>query len=169
MEAIWDLIKKTRRTKNEMAFIKLTQNKFAEVDEEDLPKLFKHKWIYSTKNKKFQGYAQSNRSTGSIYMHRLITNCPSDKIVDHKDGNTLNNKKENLRICTQKENMRNSKTKSDNKSGYKGVHLHKLTGKWRSQITVNGKTISLGLFDDPKEAAEARKNAAKVYHGEFYK
>jgi hypothetical protein len=152
-----------------MSLIKLTQNKYSAVDEDDFIKLNRYKWHYNVKRKGDQGYAQRKSKNKIIYMHDFIVNCPPNKIVDHKDGDSLNNKKENLRICTQTNNMMNKSIMSNNKSGYKGVHFHKQTGKWRAQIKVKGKIKSLGLFDNPEDASKIRNKAAKLYHGEFAK
>lgn len=150
-----------------MAFITLTQNKIAIVDDEDYEKVSQYKWHYSTKTRSVKGYAQRKIKNGDTYMHRFIMNCPKDKVVDHKDGDTLNNKKDNLRICSQSKNMMNKTIMSNNKSGYKGVHFHKLLGRWVAQIKVNDKVIHLGVFDTPEEAFIERNRAAEKYHEEF--
>ena len=88
-------------------------------------------------------------------------------IIDHKFGNTLDNRKENLRRCTQKENARNSEISIRNKSGYKGVTWSNNKNKWRSRILVDRKEIFLGYFNDPKEAYQKYCEANKKYYGEF--
>ena len=84
--------------------------------------------------------------------------------IDHIDRNTLNNRIQNLRECTRGENKQNEKIRKDNKSGYKGVYFHKQSEKWRSVISLNKKRISLGLFESPEKARDARKSAIVKYH-----
>ena len=89
------------------------------------------------------------------------------KLIDHIDGNKLNNKIENLREASINENARNCKKPSHNTSGYKGVCWAKSKNKWQANITVKNKLLFLGRFDDPLEAYKAYCNAAKTYFGEF--
>ena len=103
----------------------------------------------------------------NIKLHRYIMNCPEDMVVDHINHNTLDNRKENLRICTKKQNERNIKLRSNNVSGYTGVGFHKETNKWRAYIQKDNKLITLGLFKNKKDAIKARKEAEKKYFGEF--
>jgi hypothetical protein len=87
--------------------------------------------------------------------------------VDHINGNTLDNRRSNLRVCTHAENMRNRRKNSNSSSGYKGVFWDNHYKKWSSYIRVNNKRIYLGRFDDSKVAYEAYVAASKKYHGEF--
>lgn len=91
------------------------------------------------------------------------------KIVDHIDGNTLNCKKNNLRIVTRYENMMNRKKHKSNKSGYKGVYLDKSCSskRYRARIQVKNRLIRLGSFDTPEKAYKAYCDASKKYHGEY--
>lgn len=152
-----------------MKEIKLTQNKIAIVDDEDYEKINQRKWYYC------RGYALRNKwlakYTHVIWrMHWEIMGKPRKGFeIDHKDGNKLNNQKSNLRICSHKENGMNRKVQNNNKSGYKGVHIHKLTGKWRAMISINNKSMHLGLFNNKEKAVKAYNDAAKKYYGEFAK
>ena len=112
-------------------------------------------------------YENGKRVTGQL--HRDIVGCVlyDGKIIDHINGNTLDNRKENLRVCTVAENARNSKTRGNNKSGYKWVYFNKKTNKFCSGIKVNGKLIYLGKYATPQEAHAAYCEASKKYHGEF--
>lgn len=105
----------------------------------------------------------------NIFMHRLVASTPDGKITDHINGNKLDNRKENLRVCTHKGNNSNSKLFSTNSSGYRGVSRIRSTGKWRSTISVDNKSVNLGHFESPVEAALAYNEAAREYHGEFAK
>jgi|SRR5882762_6808214 len=88
--------------------------------------------------------------------------------IDHKDGSRDNNRWENLREATVSQNRCNAKIRSDNTSGYKGVHRGGSTGnRWRAAITINGKRYIIGYFDDPGKAFRARTVALRKFHGEF--
>lgn len=91
------------------------------------------------------------------------------EMLDHKDGDGLNNRIDNLRECTNTQNQANIGLKKSNKSGYRGVHLMIASGKWRAQISHNYKKMTIGLFDTAEEANEAYIKMAKQIHKEFYK
>jgi hypothetical protein len=102
-----------------------------------------------------------------IYLHRFIINVPDDKEVDHINGDTLDNRKANLRICNKEENAQNKGMQSNNTSGYKGVFYENRRKKWRAKIDAHGKRIHLGYFEAPEEAYASYCEASKKYHGEF--
>lgn len=122
------------------------------------------------KNKK--GYILTNINIDtkrtSLLMHNLIMDCPKDMLVDHKNGsNSVNdNRKYNLRIGTQTDNMKNRKNNSNNKSGYKGVILHKQSNKWMGYITNNKKRISK-LFDKKEDAITWRQDTERKLFGDW--
>ena len=99
-------------------------------------------------------------------MHREILNLvPGDGlIVDHINGDTLDNRKSNLRVVTAVENARNCK--SWNKHGLKGIQVTQ-RGKWKAQIAASGVTYRLGTFDTKESAHEAYRQASVKYHGAF--
>ena len=137
-----------------------------QIDEEDKPILERHSWkVVDTKRGK--KYLMRSSRKGTIYFHRIITQCPKGMEVDHKDGNGLNNQKSNLKVCSHIENNRNMKTSNRSISGYKGVSWSTKNKKWRADISVNNKSIYLGLFDKPEDAYTAYCEASKQYHGEF--
>ena len=90
-----------------------------------------------------------------------------DKVIDHIDGNTLNNRKTNLRVCTVQQNGCNHKMSKKNTSGISGVYFSSKYNKWYAQITVNRKTISLGTYNTYEDAVQARKDAEDTYFGNF--
>ena len=92
---------------------------------------------------------------------------PMENQIDHADGDTLNNKFENLRLATHADNKKNQKKYKNNTSGFKGVNWDKKTKKWRARITVNNKKISLGYYNNKFYAALVYARAAKHYFGEF--
>jgi hypothetical protein len=87
--------------------------------------------------------------------------------VDHINGNTLDNRKSNLRLCSHKENGRNRKLNKNNTSGAKGVNWDKHALKWKCEIRINTKKLYLGLFAEIEQAKKAYAEASKKYHGEY--
>lgn len=148
-----------------MREIKLTRGKFSIVDDEDYEKASLITWHL------FPGrctdYAITNKEGKSLFLHRFIMDAPKGLQVDHINGNGLDNRKENLRLCTSTENKRNTKKHKRNKSGYRGVSLDSRSGKYRAQISTGEKILHLGLFADPEDAARSYDEAAKKYHGKF--
>ena len=142
-----------------MKEIKLTDNFVALVDDEDYEFLSRFNWSAHYKGGKW--YADL-----SISMHRFILNLhKADGHVDHINGNTLDNRRSNLRTVTRSQNQMNAKRREDNTSGYKGVSRH--NNKWMARISINGKRFFLGHFDTPIEAAKAYDTVAKEYCKEF--
>jgi len=96
---------------------------------------------------------------------------PGEKLIDHINGNRLDNRIENLRLATFSQNGANAKRHSRNTSGLKGaskvLKRGKWTGRWQSSITVRNKQFNLGYFDTKEEAHVAYLAAAKEHHGEF--
>lgn len=150
-----------------MKKIKLTQGKYALIDDEDWLVVSSKKWHANFNRKRF--YAATTLKGKTIYMHQCILWCPNGMTVDHINGNGLDNRRSNLRIATNAQNARNQGLSKNNKSGYKGVILKKETGRWRARIRVDFKIIHLGYFSTSEEAAEAYNEAANKYHGIFAK
>ena len=153
-----------------MKEIILTQGKVAIVDDEDFEYLNQFKWFVNNINEKL--YVRRNirlfkNKQTTILMHRFIMKADKGMIIDHLDGNPLNNQKNNLRICTHAENMRNSKIPKNNTSGFKGVSFVKKHNRYESSIRINNKKIYIGYYIDPIDAARAYNAAALKYHGEF--
>lgn len=119
-----------------------------------------------------EGYIQVGIDQILYKAHRLIFLWHFgfiSEIIDHIDGNKQNNKIENLRIATNSENLKNRSKQINNTSGFKGVSFHKNTNKFQASIKVKDKKIYLGLFVFAKDAHDAYCNAAKKYHGNFWR
>lgn len=135
------------------------------IDLEDVSLCEKAKWYLRP-----DGYVATNNynGLGYKYLHLLILNKESNDFYgDHKDGDKLNNQKENLREATYSQNGMNKKIRSNNTSGRVGVHLDKKKNKWCAMICHNKKHINLGYFDSFEKAVEARKEAEEKYFKEF--
>ena len=101
-------------------------------------------------------------------LHRILMNAPDDKQVDHINGDKLDNRKCNLRICTHQENNMNVGKRKDNSSGFKGVCFHKQHQKFQAQIYIDGKKKYLGLFEKAEDAFKVYCQAGKKLHGDFF-
>ncbi len=136
------------------------------IDVGDYADLSQFNWHYLK-----AGYAVRNtwdgKKNGTEYMHRRLMKPQRGFVVDHANGNTLDNRRSNLRVCTQAQNIRNQKLSKANKTGFKGVDLHSQNKNFRAQIAVNGKTKHLGCFNTAEEAGAAYDAASKKYHGKF--
>ena len=156
--------------------IKLTQNKYVIVDAINFNLLNSFKWSFSGHKNRKHGYAVRREYPNGRYkkgvtilLHRFIMNANKNEQVDHINGNTLDCRVKNLRICTQIENKQNRKTPKHNTSGYKGVSYYKANKQFGAYIGYNYKKIFLGLFKTAEEAARAYDKSAKEHHGEFAK
>lgn len=154
-----------------MKQIKLTQGKFALVDDEDFDFLNQWKWSVSKIGNNFYAMRSKKitktRKSITIRMHRLILNVSKGEYVDHIDMNGLNNQRSNIRVCTNAENSRNRTASKNTSSKFKGVSWHKRNKKWCANIKVDRKTYSIGSFTSEIEAAKAYDLKAKELHGEF--
>lgn len=154
-----------------MREIPLTRGMVAIVDDEDYEVLAAYKWMATEKRGKF--YAQ--RSVGprndrkTIAMHRVVMNAGPEDFVDHRHGNTLDNRKGvSLRKCTRAQNQRNRHARNS-ASGYKGVCFlaRCKSNPWRAEIFVDGKNVHLGYFNSDIDAAKAYDAEASKLFGEF--
>lgn len=151
-----------------MREIPLTQGKVVMVDDSDFEWLSKFKWHYA--EWKGIGYAKKNnkgQSPAILKMHRLIMSAGRAEKVDHINRNTLDNRRGNLRIVTQSQNMMNAAIRKTNTSGYKGVCYVSRTNRWCANIWKDRKQIYLGSFRDKKDAALAYNKAALALHGQY--
>lgn len=141
------------------------------VDIQDVAKIFNYSWfIFKNKSKTYvRGYDKTLKK--KIFLHRLIMDVDNLKCqIDHINGNTLDNRKCNLRICNNSENQMNRKTNKNNTSGFKGVYSNNSKKyPWKAVIGANSKRIYLGQFKIKEDAATAYNEAAVKLHGFFAK
>jgi len=144
------------------ALIPLTQNKVATVDRRDFEWLSRHKWHAKKLGGKF--YACRTEKGRTILMHREIMQAPEGMVVDHQKDNTLNNRRRNLRVCTQAQNRANSRPHGG-RSGFKGVYPQ--GDKWYGVVERDGKQHYAGSFPTPELAARARDRLAIQLFGPY--
>ena len=132
----------------------------AMIDLECIDLVKRHKW--TCKDNLYVHCSNIN-----TYLHRFLMNPSDDLVVDHINRNPLDNRRCNLRVCTQQENQFNHSIPCNNTSGVMGVSWNKNANKWTAQIHVNGKVIYLGAYNTKEEAIDARRQAEIEYFGEF--
>lgn len=150
--------------------IPLTRGLFSAIDARDLHLVTGRLWratlihgqVYATT---YEPRADGTRKTA--YLHRLILDAPEGREVDHKDGDTLNNVRSNLRLALHSDNMRNKKLPTTNTSGYKGVTRIHRRNPWVASIGFNGRHRHIGTFASAEEAARAYDDKARELFGEF--
>lgn len=152
--------------------ILLTQGYYAIVDADMYDLLANFKWQILRKHtgdiKARTAVYDPGKQSGqrTVFMHRLVMNAPDDAVVDHINHNGLDNRRANLRICSNTQNTWNARKKKKAISPYKGVHPCRK--RWRARITFNGKTYNIPLtYATQEEAARAYNKAAKTLYGEF--
>ncbi len=149
---------------NSIRFIPLTQGKFAIVDAGDYEWLSGRRWHIVASGNTYAGRKEHGKT---IYMHREIMKPPKGMLVDHIDGNGLNNRRANLRVCTNQQNMRNIRKKPGASSIYKGVYHDKRRDTWSAKICCGRKSTHIAVFATEIEAARAYDRKARELFGEF--
>jgi hypothetical protein len=142
-------------------YIELTQGQVTMVSDRIYDYLMEWKWYAHQEGSTFYAYRKH------ISMHKVIIAAQTGEQVDHINGNGLDNRDENLRLCTHSQNFWNRGKLNTNMSGFKGVSWHKPSRQWQAGIQYNRQHIHLGYFDNPLDAAAAYNAAAIKYHGEF--
>lgn len=151
--------------------IQLRDNIVAIVDVLDKD-LGQFRWSPNTNNNRVRvsRHYTENGKDKSVFIHRVIMErilgrpLKRNELVDHRDGDQLNNRRSNLRLATHTQNMQNRR-KHKGKSGYKGVHQYGF--RWHAIIQADKKRYLLGIYDNPEDAYEAYCKASKELHGEF--
>lgn len=154
-----------------MKEIQLTQGQVALVDDEDYEELSKYKWFAHKHRNTYYVHRNSSRKNPPrklISMHRIVMNAQPEQQVDHINGDGLDNRKENLRFCTNSQNQWNRHA-TYGTSIYKGVSWSNPHNKWVAQIKHKGSVFYLGAFEDDISAARAYNEAAIKLFGEFAK
>lgn len=149
--------------------IALTKGGFTEINDEDAPLALAFKWRrHEDKRAKNRAeYAAYSAGPGVVlFLHRLIMKAKPNELVDHKDGDGLNNKRDNLRLCTQSQNRANGRQWKSPKSGFRGVYQK--GNRWTALISQDGNKLKhLGTFIEKEDAAKAYDRAATERWGEF--
>lgn len=145
--------------------IPLTRGLYATIDRADLDTVRPHNW--SARPSRNTWYAQMQAAGRIVSMHRLIAGAAPGIEVDHRDGDGLNNTRENLRAATRSRNTANTPLTAANTTGYKGISLDRKSGRWRAEIKHAKNRRSLGYHDTPEDAARAYDAAARELHGAY--
>lgn len=141
--------------------IPLGHGQFAIVDDEDYEKVCRYKWHTMSGSKNPNCYAVTK-----VRMHRLVIDAPMGYMVDHINGDTLDNRKANLRLCTNSQNQQNTGSRGGS-SKYKGVSLLKNRGKWMATFQFDGKKYYCGMWDSEEDAARAVDKKRGEVCGDF--
>jgi hypothetical protein len=151
--------------------IPLTRGKTTLVDDEDYPYVLciSRNWCAYRNKDIWYATAWFPGAGKAVKMHQVVMGFPAPLVVDHINGDGLDNQKSNLRICTKADNTRKARLarRSDNASGFRGTCWDKAKGKWMATIHVNSVQRFLGYFDCVENAALAYDEAARELHGEF--
>lgn len=147
-----------------MKQIPLTKGMVSVVDDEDFEFLSQWKWC-AIHGKRDKWYAGRGSTNSTVLMHRVILNPGYGLEVDHIDGNSLNNRRENIRLVPHSDNCKNRRASSNNTSGFNGVYKHPYG--WVSTIGVNNQSVYLGLFKEKWLAARVFDKAALHFRGKL--
>lgn len=156
-----------RRELNLYQEITLTRGMVSVVDESDFGPLGFFNWRVQACSGKF--YAAMTGADGKVVLlHRFLMNAPRGFDVDHINGDGLDNRRSNLRVCTHAENLRNRKVQKNARLGLKGIYQDGRSGKWRARLCFKGRHMYLGkALDTPEEAARVYDAAARIHYGKF--
>lgn len=156
-----------------VCIIPLSGGKTSICDKSDFKIISKHIW-YAAKSANsddlFYAYSNVKLKSGekrTIKMHRIILDLKESEIADHKNHDGLDNRRENLRMCSLSQNAYNKRIQRNNSSGYVGVHWMEKIKKYEAYFWINKKKHKVGYFKDLEEAVFERNKAVKTHHGEF--
>lgn len=151
-----------------MRSITLPGGSFAIVDDQDYNELSRYKWRLSRGPDRKYATAHVYGGNSDVYMHRFIMRAPRGTIIDHINGNPLDNRRSNLRFCTTSQNNANRPKKVSSQTGFKGVCFRpKYRKPYIAQITHHKTLHYLGCYETPEEAAKQYDAAAREAFGEF--
>jgi hypothetical protein len=136
--------------------------KYTKISFCDYERVFPYSWWLSSEN-----YVKAIINRKQVLLSRFITNAEEGMVADHRNHNTLDNTRNNLRVITQSQNGHNKGKYTNCTSGYKGVHFNKSTAKWIARIQVNNERTYLGSFNTPEEAGAVYEKASKKLVGDF--
>lgn len=142
--------------------------RWATLDAVDLARVSAHRWYARESGRNTYAYGKVDGRW--VFMHRFILGVKDAEHIDHANGNGLDNRRRNLRLCSQTENHRNARRHADNRVGFKGVHKGRANGRgerYHAQIRAGAIRRHIGTFDTPEEAHSAYCAAARELHGEF--
>lgn len=145
------------------------------IDEEDADSVLRLKWEVSKTSRAVGGFVhfavRSRVRVNGRYVRKslgtFLMNPGPGFEVDHKNGNSLDNRRENLRLATRSQNIANTRKSTSSKSPFKGIYFHKAKQRWHASAKFQGKPIHIGYFDSAVDAAIAYDNCARLIHGEF--
>lgn len=156
-----------------MKLIRLTKNLSTVVDDADYEVLSSYKWCAVCTQKGKRWYAARGIKPDGKYkmilMHRVILGAEKGFEVDHINNDPLDNRRDNLRLCTRALNMHNRKSYNNSTSAFKGVFFDKQSGKWQAKITINNKSVYIGRSTNPEDCARMYDSAAASRYGEHAK
>lgn len=158
--------KRELRVEGSVAYVQLTKGAEAVIDADDIQLVAGKNWC------KHNEYAATSTKDAEgrrrlVRMHNLIAAPASGFVVDHINGNGLDNRRSNLRLATASENQCNRRAASNIASGLKGAYWDKSKGKYGAEIKVRGQRYKLGRYSTAEEAHAAYADAAAILHGEF--
>lgn len=148
-----------------MKTIYLSQGRTCIIDDVDFDTVSQYKWSFDPKGYAFRNSPRPNRKV--IYLHRFLLQPKQKEYCDHINGDKLDNRRSNLRICTNAQNTRNRKIGINNTTGFKGISWNKRDKMWYASLVKDGKKIYLGCSKSKKQAAEYYNEGAEEHFGSF--
>lgn len=145
-----------------IAYLQLTKGMFSLIDADCIPLLVGKNCYIS-----IQGYALTARKRVKIQIHRLLMKPPADMQVDHINGNPLDNRKSNLRLCTAAQNAKNRRVNKTSATGFRGVYYETRLKQYRAYMYVDGRRMHLGLARTPEAAHAIHESKSIELIGEF--